>query len=665
MTEARITLSADDKSGAAFASLNQRLAGLAQAADSISTRFTAVAAGFGTALLAKNYFDGIAEGLDKLNDLKDATGASIGNISALEDVAKRTGANFETVAASLTKLNKGLQNAKPGDDVSNVLAAIGLEAGKLKALDPAAALLEVAKGLDQFANDGNKARATQVLFGKSLQEVAPFLKDLAEVGQLNATVTDEQAAAAERYANRLAASRKSFEDLGRTVVSAVLPVIEEVQRAFDGAGDSASRFSAIGEAFRTVFEAIVVLGANVAYTFKQIGRNLGALSAQYDALRRLDFKGFRAISDAVSEDNARAAKELDEFEKRVLRVVDNARGAGAGRGFVNPPGVSAPSLQVASGGTVKQQVSDYDKYIDRLLESLRATQGLSVAEQARADIALGKLGKLTDAQAAYAVELANVIDLSKQPAAFVGPELAADILEQRKKDAAEIKRLIDASQASQFDSLLAITSRVNEAFAQGSLTAEQYRRAMESIGKQTDALVPKLGAALETASTFADQAARNIQDALGDSLLASMSDKFDSIAKIWGDMLKRMVAQAAAADLARSLLGDSFAKTGQIGGGLGALFSLLGGGSGGAGFEFIGGARAAGGPVQAGRAYLVGERGPEIMVPQSSGTVLPNGVAAGNTYQVIVQGDASANTLRLIQNALAQFEARRLRGAYA
>jgi phage-related minor tail protein len=38
----------------------------------------------------------------------------------------------------------------------------------------------------------------------------------------------------------------------------------------------------------------------------------------------------------------------------------------------------------------------------------------------------------------------------------------------------------------------------------------------------------------------------------------------------------------------------------------------------------ISGARAAGGPVSAGDAYLVGEQGPELFVPSSSGAIAPN-----------------------------------------
>jgi phage-related minor tail protein len=43
----------------------------------------------------------------------------------------------------------------------------------------------------------------------------------------------------------------------------------------------------------------------------------------------------------------------------------------------------------------------------------------------------------------------------------------------------------------------------------------------------------------------------------------------------------------------------------------------------------IGGARAAGGPVAAGVPYLVGEQGPELFVPPSSGSIAPNAALRG------------------------------------
>lgn len=45
--------------------------------------------------------------------------------------------------------------------------------------------------------------------------------------------------------------------------------------------------------------------------------------------------------------------------------------------------------------------------------------------------------------------------------------------------------------------------------------------------------------------------------------------------------------------------------------------------------EGIAGGRAAGGPIQQGQPYWVGERGPELIVPNSSGTVIPNNKISG------------------------------------
>lgn len=65
-----------------------------------------------------------------------------------------------------------------------------------------------------------------------------------------------------------------------------------------------------------------------------------------------------------------------------------------------------------------------------------------------------------------------------------------------------------------------------------------------------------------------------------------------------------------------SLFGTAPARSGGIGGLLGALF---------------GGARAGGGDVEAGKAYLVGEKRPELFVPKVPGTIVPR-VGGGSSF---------------------------------
>jgi hypothetical protein len=105
--------------------------------------------------------------------------------------------------------------------------------------------------------------------------------------------------------------------------------------------------------------------------------------------------------------------------------------------------------------------------------------------------------------------------------------------------------------------------------------------------------------ALEAANRFGENLSRNLAQAivLGDNLGDALVNAF----------------QAAAAEAIASGLFDLLT---------GAFSSILGGG----GFlsGLFGGARATGGPVGPGRAFLVGERGPELFVPSGNGNIVAN-----------------------------------------
>mgnify|MGYP003112941095 CR=1 FL=1 len=96
---------------------------------------------------------------------------------------------------------------------------------------------------------------------------------------------------------------------------------------------------------------------------------------------------------------------------------------------------------------------------------------------------------------------------------------------------------------------------------------------------------------------------------------------------------------------------------GAVGGIVGSIVPIIGTGAGAVIGGTIGGAiaaRADGGPVMAGRPYMVGERGPELFMPNSSGMIIPNG--AGNTINVHVNGrvGASDHELRDIARRVGQ-----------
>lgn len=98
------------------------------------------------------------------------------------------------------------------------------------------------------------------------------------------------------------------------------------------------------------------------------------------------------------------------------------------------------------------------------------------------------------------------------------------------------------------------------------------------------------------------------------------------------DDLKRIALGTLDAIAAQAAQGLFSGQSGGSGGGIGGLLNL--GGLIGSVLGLPG--RATGGPVSPGRGYLVGERGPELFVPTSSGRVVPNGGEARSGRDVRV-----------------------------
>lgn len=138
-------------------------------------------------------------------------------------------------------------------------------------------------------------------------------------------------------------------------------------------------------------------------------------------------------------------------------------------------------------------------------------------------------------------------------------------------------------------------------------------------------------AALVALKAPAEQAARSIDQAFAKA----------------GTSLARSLARAAAdgevslGELARAVLDAVAAGSGGGGGLVRALSEAVGS----AFSSRFSGARADGGPVSAGGAYLVGERGPEVFRPTTGGSIEPAG-GGGVNVTVNVQGEDAASLAR-------------------
>jgi lambda family phage tail tape measure protein len=191
-----------------------------------------------------------------------------------------------------------------------------------------------------------------------------------------------------------------------------------------------------------------------------------------------------------------------------------------------------------------------------------------------------------------------------------------------------------------------------EAIDPGSQLAQIYRDQAQAIRDRY--MEEREGAArlkdpwttLSTSLKRYGEEADNTGQLIGDTLTNAFKGADDAFADFvtTGKLSFSSLATSIVADLAR------IAAKKAIAGFVGSALDAASGDGGGWASAFKGlldGARATGGPVTGGASYLVGERGPEIFTPNSTGSITPNNMIGS------VAGGSGAGAITVITNVTA------------
>lgn len=180
------------------------------------------------------------------------------------------------------------------------------------------------------------------------------------------------------------------------------------------------------------------------------------------------------------------------------------------------------------------------------------------------------------------------------------------------------KPLIDAPALPQSSSGV---PKIAKAGSADDIYGRGFSKQLEETTKTFQELWDAMDNGIPTTNAVAD-AFQSISDSIGNSLgyaleglitgTMSVQDAFRSMAQ----SISQTLAQLAADLLKSSLLKVLGIMAGSLAGGGGAGINIGG--------MMFGGLRAAGGPVTAGRGYIVGENGPEFFSPRVSGSIVPN-----------------------------------------
>jgi tape measure domain-containing protein len=178
--------------------------------------------------------------------------------------------------------------------------------------------------------------------------------------------------------------------------------------------------------------------------------------------------------------------------------------------------------------------------------------------------------------------------------------------------------------------------------------ADQYLRALQrgpraielfQMTEETSRRMEQMRDKLEQTTLTEEQRNDILEQYLGLlNLTAAAQDNLNTLSQTWAQSIASHFEQAIFAGeglrkVVRSLIQD-LAKLAIRQ----ALLEPMAKGISGFFGNIFGGFRAGGGPVSPGKGYIVGEDGPEMIVPRTAGTVIPNG--AGGSFTIINQIDA-------------------------
>lgn len=605
----------------------------------IAAAFTA--AGAGLLVFLNNQTDAIASYQDVAEKIGD-TAEAVASLKAATDVS---GTSFDTVAAASIKLTAAL--SKTDDEakgVGNAIKAIGLNLEDFKKLSPVEQIDAVARALAEFEDGANKTAVAVALFGKSGAELLPFLNDLADGAERQATLTQAQIDAANELQETLAALKGSYGTMKQQLAGEIIPVVLDVVKAF----------------------------AEVIRETKLVAGDTGIRDFARSAAL-----GFVSVIEFVN----RTIQTLNALRGSIQVVLNDIRVVSNALGFLNP-------FSSALKGGTSNQVDSFKALLDQ------RNKTLDEANQRYADLVDTNFTKVSDALKKSFAEQENYVekvnDLGKPELKFSGipPEAeknakkaakavdeyatslesARAIQEEVERLQSEQNKLLDEAASvydrtrtplEKFNAELKRLNELRNTFVDGKPLIDDvtYRRSVVAMQDDLHGLSETTKEVTDEMTVFWEEASRNMQDIFADFLVDPFKDGLDGMLKSFEQMLKQMVAQAAAAQIFKAF---SAGVTGS--GGFLDMILGIGGGLGGGGAPI--GKKAMGGPVQPGRTYLVGENGPELFSPNGTGTIIPNGGGMTQNFNISIAAPAGTLDRRTMQNTATEL-ARAARNATA
>jgi len=550
--ETKIILTAEDRTGNAFSTAKSKLSGLADEARAAAGGVGALGAAFGVlggvaaGAISVSALKGAVDMLDMLDDLSEKTGIATESLSALRYAGEVVGTPVEALATGIRKLSLNMAAAAGGGkEQAAAFQAIGVAFknldGSLRGSD--AVLGDIANKFAAFRDGPEKAALAVELFGKAGADMIPLLNKGAsgiadlrtEAERLGVVFSGDLAANAAEFNDNLKKISLSGQAFATTMAGEVLPTLNELARVFLETKDGSNSLAqALGTGLRITLETVVITVSDVAYVLKGMGKEIGGIIAQFSALgeaggvfTQAGRNAWNAVGQAMREDAARARKELDNFQAKILGISNsNAYKDPRILGGVDSIRAQADALKAAApvvqklGDTAKATADEFQKLIDKITgkaSGLDADFSKNIGTLNKA-LAAGKLSwdDYTKVVGQYIAQQPAAVEATK--ALTKEMEAAQKVAEERQalriKEDAAIQQWLRDQEAVAAQSLKSINERIQglkDEEAAVALAQQQNISLAQAVEQVTLARLREQQAVLIVGSTAYDNVQKEIE----------------------------------------------------------------------------------------------------------------------------------------------------------
>jgi lambda family phage tail tape measure protein len=557
---------------------------------------------------------------DDLADVAEANEVAIGTVLQLSDALANSGGKADNAGKMLSAFAKFIDEAAGGSEKAQKTASmLGVSLKDLGKLSQEELLNKVVANLAKVEDPITRNAQAMEVFSKAAKgvDMVGFADKMSKVNPLISEQEKAIKAAADTFDLLSQTSREVMVILG-VELGPILKATVDYMKSLSDHGISLSGI------FKTVFQTLAVFGTETVWFFQTI---FDEIAHTYNNAVTLVTKGVDAAIEANNKyNNSVMAKrvQLDIYHEQVMGVPQygNSIDAMAKRGSSTSGGSGGGRAVTDAAEKERQRKAEAAEK-----ERLRALEKYRNELQRLDKIMLDVEGKENNAFVDSLKRIENDERALKTKQGILNLEIATqdmraeDVTLVKELYLAEEKRLQNVKEIernnlhseetkkyliSQENELANATERYLRAQNQ-AVKAQRDGTGKDGMVKQAQKFLRDMPTELEMGAKAFDSLMGNMESAI-DKFVKTGKASFKDLAKSIIQDILAMQMKAMASRFLASLFGSDMSQPA-------AVFGLPG--------------YADGGSPAVGQASIVGERGPELFVPRTAGTIIPNHALAG------------------------------------